>query len=38
MALIEAPLAAAGGQVELVVRERPVAARLVAIPFYRRPR
>ena len=35
---VEAPLAVAGTDVELEIRERPVPARLATIPFYRRPR
>ena len=38
MGYVEAALAAPGTVVELEVRERPVAARLATIPFYRRPR
>jgi aminomethyltransferase len=36
MAYVDAP-AAAGGSLEVEVRERAVAARLVQLPFYRRP-
>jgi aminomethyltransferase len=38
MAYVESALAEPGRDVEIAVRERPVAARLAAIPFYRRPR
>ena len=38
MGYVEAGLAEPGREVEISVRERPVAARLAAIPFYQRPR
>ena len=38
MAYVESALAEPGTEVEIAVRERPVAARLAAIPFYQRPR
>jgi aminomethyltransferase len=38
MAFVETALGAPGTEVELVVRERPVPARLAPIPFYRRSR
>ena len=38
MGYVETALATSGNEVELEVRERPVPARLAAIPFYRRPR
>jgi hypothetical protein len=38
MAYVETPLAEPGIEVEIAVRERPVAARLAAIPFYKRQR
>ena len=38
MAYVEAGLAEPGNEVEITVRERPVAARLAALPFYQRPR
>lgn len=38
MGYVEAALAAPGTEIELEIRERPVPARVAAIPFYRRPR
>jgi aminomethyltransferase len=38
MAFVEGALSAPGTEFEIAVRERPVAARVAPIPFYRRPR
>jgi aminomethyltransferase len=38
MAYVPAAAAAPGGEVEVVVRERPYRAEQVKLPFYRRPR